>query len=138
MPKVLATAKNLRVSARKLGLVASLVRGRSAKDAAAILEHTPKAAAKDLAKVVKSAQANAENNSKLDADKLVVGEILVSNGGIIKRYRAGARGMVRPVRHRLAQVTVVLDEAKTEPIKKQSKPVAKPKPEVATAKAEAK
>ena len=110
MPAVSATAKNLRVSARKLGLVASLVRGRSLKDSEVILQHTPKVAAPVLAKVLKSARANAENNQKLDADKLVVESILVSNSGMIKRFRAGARGMVRPIRHRTSHVTVVLDE----------------------------
>src|SRR5687767_11493394 len=102
MSPVSATAKNLRTSASKLGLVASLVRGRSVTDSLTILEHTPKSAASLLAKVVKSAQANAENNHKLEADKLLVDKILVSNGGMIKRGRAGARGMWRPIRHRLS------------------------------------
>ena len=128
MSTVKATAKNLRVSARKLGLVAGLVRGRSTSDSMVILQHTPKAAATILAKVVKSAQANAENNRKLASSTLVVDRVLVSNAGLIKRFRAGSRGMVRPLRHRLANVTVVLEESKpSQPTATKPKKVSKVK-----------
>ncbi len=106
--QVQAKAKQLRITPRKIGLVASLVRGRSVADSLVILEHTPKRAAKLLSTAIKSAQANAENNHKLAADDLVVSRIEVGSGGMFKRYRTAARGGMHPVHYRFANVTVIL------------------------------
>lgn len=122
---VKATAKGIRISPRKMGLVAALVRGRSVADSLVILEHTPKRGAPVLAKVVESATANAVNNHKATKDTLEVASVLVSPGSIIKRYRPGARGMVRPIRHRTSHVTVIVDATKQVPEKKA--PIKQPK-----------
>ncbi len=115
MSQVKASAKSLRIAPRKLGLVAGLVRGRTVNDSLAILEHTPKGGAPLLAKVVKSAAANAETNQKLSKDQLLVSSILVSPGSIIKRYRPGARGMIRPIMKRTSHVTVVVEATPAKP-----------------------
>ena len=67
-----ATAKYVRVSPRKAGQICDLVRGKNVDEALAILKFTPRGAAEIIAKVVKSAKANAENNHEMDADKLYV------------------------------------------------------------------
>lgn len=111
MSQTKAVAKSLRISPRKLGLVAGLVRGRSVKDTVVILQHTPRKGAPLLLKVVKSAAANAETNHKMNQDSLAVKSVLVSPGSTIKRYRAGARGMIRPQAHRTSHVTVVVEDS---------------------------
>ncbi|MEX0932026.1 MAG: 50S ribosomal protein L22 [Candidatus Saccharimonadales bacterium] len=109
-----ATAKTIRISPRKMNLVAGLVRGRSVNDALVILEHTPKRAAAPLAKVIKSAAANAENNNQKNINDLAIEHIHVNAGVIIKRARAAARGRMHPIRHRTCHVTVEVNEVKSE------------------------
>ena len=87
-----ATAKGVRISPRKVGVVASLVRGRSVSEALTILEHTPRRAAKPVAKVIASAKANADYNHGFKPDTLQIIEISVTPGPRIKRYRPAARG----------------------------------------------
>ena len=119
--QVMAKAKALRTSSRKMNVVASLIRNRKVDDALVILEHTPRKTAKLLHKVVNSAAANAENNHNLDRQNLVVNQILVSPGFMIKRGRPVSRGRFHPIRHRTCNVTVnVTEEAKSskkEPVK---------------------
>lgn len=110
MSQVKATAKAVRTSARKMGLVAALIRGRTTHDALVILEHTPKRAARILVEVIKSAIANAENNHKMHKDKLVIDSVLVSPGMVIKRVRMGSRGHIDKNNHRTAHVTVMVSE----------------------------
>lgn len=123
--QVKSQAKQLRMTPRKIGLVAGLVRGRTASDSLVILEHTPKRAAQMLADIIKSAIANAEHNHKLAKDNLMVGSIQVGSGGIIKRMKPVAFGRAHPNYHRLSNVTVVLEakdaEAKTEVKKSEGK-----------------
>ncbi|MBI3984228.1 50S ribosomal protein L22 [Candidatus Microgenomates bacterium] len=111
--QVKAQAKQLRIAPRKLGLVAGLVRGRSVADALVILEHTPKRGAKLLREVVKSAQANADHNHQLPTKELRIDQILVSPGGIIKRYHLASRGSVMPINKRLSNVTVLIEAPDT-------------------------
>ena len=115
--QVKAQAKALRSSPRKLGLVAGLVRGTSVEEAMTILEHTPRRAAGMLREVIKAAQANAEHNFSLDPKQLDIKTILVNPGFRLKRYRAGSRGMARPITHRSSSVTVIVEDKpkKTEP-----------------------
>ncbi len=103
-----AVAKGLKVPPRKMNMVAALVRNRSVDDAMVILEHTPRRAAGALRQVIKSAAANAEHNNKSETKDLVISEIKVATGGMIKRMRAGGRLSVRPYRHRLSNVVVSL------------------------------
>lgn len=106
--QVRAIARGVQMTPRKLGLVASLVRGRSVADALIILQHTPKRAAQPVAKVIASAQANATNNHSLDGKTLVIDSLQVSPGPRLKRFRAGARGQAKPYQKRTAHIHVVL------------------------------
>lgn len=97
---------------RKVSEVASLVRGRSVADALVILEHTPRRAAKVVAKAVKSAQHNALNNDGLDNKSLQIDTITVTAGPRLKRYRAGAMGRAKPYQKKTSHVTVVVSGQK--------------------------
>ncbi len=93
---------------RKLSEVASLVRGRTVADALVILEHTPRRAAKVVAKAVSSAKANAFNNDGLDEKTLRIESITVTAGPRMKRYRAGAMGRAKPYQKKSSHVMVVV------------------------------
>ncbi|MGZ5917810.1 MAG: 50S ribosomal protein L22, partial [Methyloceanibacter sp.] len=87
-----AVTKLLRVSPRKLNLLAQLIRGKKVDRALADLTFSRKRIAKDVKKTLQSAIANAENNHDLDVDALVVSEAYVGKGLVMKRMRARARG----------------------------------------------
>jgi len=105
-----ATLRYLRISPRKVGILCDLIRGKSVADADAVLALTPKAAAEPLAKLVRSAAANAENNFGLDPEKLYVAETYATPGPIIKRFRPRAQGRAFRINKRTSHVTVVLRE----------------------------
>ncbi len=107
-----ATAKYVRVSPRKAGDVANLIRGKRVSEAKAILMLSPRAAAKSLGKVLDSAVANAENNHDLDADDLYVVQAYVNEGPTIKRFRPRAMGRASAIRKRTSHITVSVDEKK--------------------------
>ena len=86
-----ATAKYVRVSARKAGQICDLVRGKDVNEALAILKFTPRYAAEVIAKVVKSAAANAENNHEMDTDKLYIASIVANQGPTMKRFMPRAQ-----------------------------------------------
>jgi large subunit ribosomal protein L22 len=108
--EVTAKAKGLGVSARKARLVVDAVRGKPVPEALAILRFLPQKSAKDIAKVVKSAAANAEHNHDLDPDALFVKYIYADEGPTLKRWRARARGRVNQRLKRTAHVTVIVEE----------------------------
>ena len=83
---VFALAKSVRMSPRKVSVVASWVRGRSVADALTILEHAPRAAALPVIKVIESAKANADHNHGLKPDTLRITEITVTPGPRSKRF----------------------------------------------------
>ena len=121
--QVQAKAKSLRVSPRKLGLVAALVRGRSVEEALTILENTPRRAARSLHEVIHSARANAEHNFSLPIDKLTVAIVTVTPGFVLKRAKAASRGSMHRIRHRTSHVRVVVesdDKAQNKVSKKKS------------------
>jgi large subunit ribosomal protein L22 len=105
---VQATAKFVRVSARKARLVADNIRGRSVPEARTILAFTERAAAVDVEKVLRSAVANAESRPELhwNGDDLVVHSITVDEGPTLKRWRARARGRVARINKRTCHITV--------------------------------
>lgn len=105
-----AIARYVRISPRKARQVVDLIRGKSVKEAMAILEHTPKAASGIVAKVVRSAAANAENNYDMNPDELFVSEAYVDQGPAMKRIMPRARGMADRYRKRLSHITVVVAE----------------------------
>jgi len=105
-----ASIRYLRVSPQKARLVADLIRGKSVDEALAVLTHTKKAVSRDMAKLVKSALANAENNMNLDVDSLYVKRAYVDNGPSTKRMRPRAMGRGNILKKRTSHITVVLDE----------------------------
>ena len=105
-----AKAKGIRMSPYKVRLVADLVRGKRVEEALVNLQFTPRRAAQVVAKVVKSAAANAENNLQLDPAILRVASITVDSSPVLKRFHPKARGRISPVLKRSCHVTVVVKE----------------------------
>ncbi|MBU3851496.1 MAG: 50S ribosomal protein L22 [Candidatus Paralactobacillus gallistercoris] len=105
-----ATAKTVRITARKARLVIDLIRGKNVAEAMAILQFTPRAGAPIIAKVLKSAVANAEHNFDLDAQNLVVSEAYVNEGPTLKRFRPRAKGSASPINKRTSHITVTVSE----------------------------
>lgn len=105
-----ATAKYIRIAPRKAGQVADVVRGKNVNEALAILKYTPRGAAPVIAKVVKSAMANAENNYNMDVDKLYVAEVFANQGPTMKRFMPRAMGRATTIRKRTSHIEVVLKE----------------------------
>ena len=109
MVEVVAIGKNLRVSAKKVRPVAKNFQGRKALVAYDSLRFVPKKAAAPLAKVLKSAIANAQNNNKLAPENLVIKEILIDEGPTLKRWQPVSRGTAHPILKRTSQIKVVLE-----------------------------
>ncbi len=107
-----ATAKYIRISSRKVKAVIDLIRGKSVKEAEAILQYTPKSATEPVAKLLKSAVANAENNLEMNREELYVAEIYANQGPTLKRFRPRAHGRASSIRKRTSHITIVLDQAK--------------------------
>ena len=103
-----AVTRLMRVSPRKLNLLAQLIRGKKVDRALADLTFSRKRVAKDVKKTLQSAVANAENNHDLDVDALVVAEAYVGKNLVMKRMRARARGRAARIEKPFAQITVVL------------------------------
>ncbi|OHE79150.1 MAG: 50S ribosomal protein L22 [Verrucomicrobia bacterium RIFCSPLOWO2_12_FULL_64_8] len=111
--QVQALTRNTRMSPKKVREVARQIQGRRVPDAVDLLTLIPRKSARLLAKTLKSAIANAENNNNLSADDLVVTRALVENGPVLKRYKAGPRGSAMPRRKKMSHIRIVLsDEAK--------------------------
>jgi large subunit ribosomal protein L22 len=109
--RVKAQAKWVRMSARKARIVLDHIRGRTVPEARTILAFTPRAAATEIEKVLRSAVANAEVNTGLDGDELVVEAAYADEGPTLKRWRPRARGRVNRIRKRSCHVTLILAEA---------------------------
>jgi large subunit ribosomal protein L22 len=108
--RVRAQAKWVRTSARKARIVLDHIRGRSVPEARTILAFTPRAAATDIEKVLRSAVANAEANLGLDGDDMLVEAAYADVGPTLKRWKPRARGRVNRIRKRTCHVTLVLVE----------------------------
>jgi len=107
--EVRAIGKYNRVSPRKARLVCDAVRGKGVTEALGILRFLPQKSAPIIAKIVKSAAANAENNYDLDPGDLYVKRIYADDGPTIKRYRARAMGRATMIRKRTSHIRVELD-----------------------------
>lgn len=103
-----AVAKGVALAPRKVSLVASLVRGRSVADALVILEHTPKRAAKVVAKVINSAKANAVTTHGIVEKDLVIETLTVTAGPRLKRFKPAAMGRALPFQKKTSHITVVV------------------------------
>ena len=108
--QVRAQAKWVRMSARKARVVLDNVRGRTVPEARTVLAFTPRAAAREIDRVLASAVANAESAHGLDGDELVVLEAYADEGPTLKRIRARARGRANRVFKRSCHITVVVAE----------------------------
>ncbi|WP_186386453.1 MULTISPECIES: 50S ribosomal protein L22 [unclassified Stappia] len=105
-----AVARMLRVSPRKLNLVAASIRGKKVEKALADLTFSRKRISDDVKKTLMSAIANAENNHDLDVDSLVVAEAHVGKAFVIKRFQARARGRVGRIEKPFSNLTIVVRE----------------------------
>jgi ribosomal protein L22, bacterial type len=105
-----AVANFIRVSPRKTRIVARNVVGRPVEDALNILKFTPQKGAQVIREVMRSALANAEHNTNMNVDALVVKEILVNEGPTWKRFMPRAQGRATSIRKRTSHVTVILAE----------------------------
>jgi large subunit ribosomal protein L22 len=108
--EVTATAKYLPVSARKIRLVLDQLPGKRIDEAMMMLRYLPTPHARLVAKVVKSAAANAENNFAMDLGDLRIKRAFAGESRTLKRFKAKARGRVAPILHRTSHVTVVVEE----------------------------
>ena len=108
--RVSATAKYVRRSTRKTRLVTQAIVGRPVAEAAAMLRFMPQGAARDVAKVLKSAAANAENNHDLSPDDLVVVSAVANEGPTIKRFKERAQGRAFPIHKPMTHVTIVVSD----------------------------
>ena len=113
--EVVATAKWVRVTARKARLITHMVEGLPVAEALTLLRFTPRSAARDVAKVIKSAAANAEHNYNLDASSLRVSRVEVDGAMIIKRWRAKPRGMVGSVFKRTSHLRAFVTDDELAP-----------------------
>jgi ribosomal protein L22 len=105
---VRASSRYVRVPPRKARLVADQVRGKHIEQARALLQFSPRGAARDISKLIESAASNAENNHDLVSDEMRVVEITVDEGPTLKRYRPRALGRATPINKRTSHIAVAL------------------------------
>ena len=105
-----ASLKYARISARKVKIVADLIRGKDVNEALAIVKFTPKASSEVIEKLLKSAIANAENNHGMKSNNLYVDQIFANQGPTLKRIRPAAKGSAVRIRKRTCHITIVVKE----------------------------
>jgi len=105
-----ATLRFARISARKVKIVADLIRGKKVDEALAIVKFTPKASSEMIEKLLKSAIANAENNHGMNRGNLIVSEIYANQGPTLKRIRPAAKGSAVRIRKRTSHITIKVRE----------------------------
>ena len=131
--EVVATAKWVRTTARKARLVAATVEGLPVGDALTILAFTPRAAAIEVAKVIKSAAANAEHNYNLDASTLRVSRIEIDGATVIKRFQPRAQGRAFSILKRTSHLRAVVSDDVVQAPPRPRRPRRAPEPEAAVA-----
>jgi len=107
---VISKLNYLRISPRKVRLVADLIRKRDAREAEQILRFTIKKGTGPLLKLLKTALADAENNFQLAKDNLYISTVIVNEGPTYKRWRPRSKGMANPIKKRTSHVVIVLEE----------------------------
>jgi len=105
-----AVARHIRIAPRKVRQVVDLIRGKKVGEAEAILQFVPNAAATPIAKLLRSAVANAENNHNMNSDVLIVSAAYVDEGPTMKRIRPRAQGRADRIDKRTSHITVVVKE----------------------------
>ena len=113
MVAVRAVAKQVGASQKRLKPIIDLVRGRRVEEALAILDLLPSPWAKVVAKTVKSAASNAENNLLINPENLSIGRITADTARPLKRFKPHARGRIGRIRKKACHITVVVNEEAT-------------------------
>lgn len=108
--EVRAVAKDTGISPRKVRPLVDMVRGKRVDEALTLLQFTPTPTARVVAKVVKSAASNAENNFQMEPTDLRIVDIFTGEARTLKRFRARARGRATPILKRSSHITVVVSE----------------------------
>ncbi len=108
--EVRAVAKDTGISPRKVRLLIDMVRGKKVDEALSMLRFTPSPTARVVAKVIKSAAANAENGFQMSASGLKIVRIFVDEAPTMKRYRPRSRGQASPILKRSSHITVIVAE----------------------------
>ncbi len=108
--EVSAVSKDTGVAPRKVRGLVDMVRGRNVDEALALLKFTPSPTAQIVAKTIKSAVANAENNYQMSPSDLRIVRIFADEARTLKRFRARARGRAVPILKRSSHITVVVAE----------------------------
>ncbi len=108
--KAKAVGRHLRITPRKLRLVADVVRGKKVDEALQILKYTPKRGAQIVEKVILSCVANASGVKGVNIDNLYVAKIHIDAGPIIKRFMTRAMGRASSIKKRTSQITVYVGE----------------------------
>lgn len=105
-----AVSRHLRIAPRKARGVVDLIRGKNVGEALMILDFLPRKGARLVAKTLKSVIANAENQQRVDVDRLYVRRITIDGGATLKRFMPRAHGRATPIRKRTSHITIVVDE----------------------------
>ena len=105
-----AIARYVRISPTKVRIVVDLIRGKSVGEAISTLKHTPKVGSEVVLKVLHSAMANAEHNSNMSVDRLIVSTVHVDQGPTMKRIHPRSRGQAFKILKRSCHVTVAVAE----------------------------
>ncbi|MBM3865298.1 MAG: 50S ribosomal protein L22 [Verrucomicrobia bacterium] len=113
--EVQALTRYARMSPKKMREVARTIQGRPAAEAVEFLSLVPRKSARLIAKTLKSAIANAENNRNLSADSLTVRSAVIENGPVLKRFKAGARGTAMPRRKKMSHIRIILSDGTDNP-----------------------
>jgi large subunit ribosomal protein L22 len=115
--QVRAIAKSVKMSPRKVRLIADAIRSLTIEEALLVLDATQKRASAPIAKTLLSAVANAVANNNLDKDNLMIESVMVNEGQAMKRFHPSSRGRVHPYKKKSSHITIVLKE---KPVKKAS------------------
>lgn len=105
-----ARIKNIRITPRKVRLVADQIRGKGVQEAIDYLTFCRRRPARPLLKLIKSAVSNADRKGGMDLDALFVKELLVDTGPTMKRWMPRARGSASPILKRSSKVSITLDQ----------------------------
>lgn len=105
-----ALSRHLHIAPRKARLVVDLIRGKNVGEALTLLDFVPKKGARLVAKTLKSVLANAENQQRVDVDRLYIRRVIVDGGTTLKRSLPRAHGRATPIRKRTSHITIVIDE----------------------------
>lgn len=107
---VKSLTRNARMSPKKVREITRVIQGLPASEALDMVNLIPRKSARLVAKTLKSAIANAENNKNLSSDSLIVSSAVVELGPVLRRFKAGAKGSAMPRRRKMSHIRIVLSE----------------------------